>query len=132
MKSVNWFCDKLREIGERDAEPNDRGNTIYRLCHSSERYLIDFADNFTAEGWEQYDTDQDAPYFGVWLNRGSRTTLTYCEGDWCLVDCPTDQSYNLEVQNANEFYGEGRIALVIDQGGTSTEYRQDRSRFLKS
>ena len=129
MKSVNDFCRQLMENAAQPVCDNGRGNPIYRLFMPSERYLIDFADDFTAEGWEQFDTDQDANYFGVWVNPTTRQTLTYCEGDWSLVCCPDAASYNAEIQSCIDLYGEGFEFKTIDASGI-TEYRQDRSHFL--
>lgn len=133
MKKVQTMLDVIKrgKIGET-REVNERGNTVYRVFFPAERYLIDFAEDFTETGWEQFDTDQDAHYFGVWVNRRLRSTLTYAEGDWTLVECPDDAHYEAEIHDAIAFYGEGRIALVIDSDGGATEYRQDRSAFLAS
>ena len=129
MESVNKLVERLKATGEQGT--TDRGQPIWRHHWSSERYLVDFADNFTAEGWEQFDTDQDAHYFGQWVNPKTLTTLCYCEGDWSVVECADKKAYNAEIQSMIDFYGEGRIALVIDpEAKTSTEYKQDRHTFL--
>lgn len=110
---------------------NERGNTVFRWHRSDVRYLVDFADDYKAGGWVQFDTDQDAWYFGVWLSPGSLRTLTYCEGDWSLVRCPDREHYNAEVVDAIEFYGEGFFAKTIDHlTGEMTTYVQDRNEFL--
>ena len=115
---------------KQPSDVNTRGNACHRAFLPDERYIVDCAPDFSVEGWEQYDTDQDAHYFGVWVNPRKLVTLSYAEGDWTLVVCPDAEHYNAEIADANEFYGEGRIALVIDQAGGATEYRQDRERFL--
>lgn len=118
--------------GEKDSRPNERGNEIIRLYASTDRYVVDFADDFTSEGWMQFDTDQDAHYFGVWVNPSKLLKLSYAEGDWTLVVCPDAVHYNAEVEAACEFYGEGRIARVIDMDAkTITDYRQDRAEFFR-
>jgi hypothetical protein len=129
MKSVNTFCDNLKASAAQPVCDNERGNTIYRAFLPSERYRIDFADDFTAEGWLQFDTDQDAEYFGVWVNPVSFRTLTYAEGDWSIVECHDAGHYNSEVADAIRFYGEGFEFKTVGPEGI-TEYRQDRSRFL--
>lgn len=128
MKSVNDFVGSL--FADAPITTNQHGNEIRRAFLPSERYRIDFAEEFKAEGWEQFDTDQDAAYFGVWVNRSRLQTLTYAEGDWTLVTCPDWDHYAAEVGSAIEFYGEGFIAKVLDDRGTKTTYCQDRSRFL--
>lgn len=137
MKSVLEFCGKIRVHGRRDAEPNARGNTIYRIHHGSDRYPVDFCGTFKEEGWEQFDTHQDAHYFGVWVNKLYLMTLSYCEGDWCLVDCPTEAHYFAEVRDAIAFYGEGKIADVYSmpekpgQPVVHVAFHQDRQLFLE-
>lgn len=128
MKSVNAFAASL--FNDQADQWNARGNAIRRAFLPCDRYRVDFADDFTAEGWEQFDTDQDASYFGVWVNRQTLQTLTYAEGDWTLVTCPDKQRYRLEIEDAIRFYGEGYIAKVLDANGTKTTFRQDRMRFL--
>lgn len=128
---VAKFIEAMRANGKADTAPNERGNTITRMFLPSERYIIDFADDFTAEGWQQFDTDQDAHYFGVWVNRGKRLTLTYAEGDWSLVDCPTAETYRAEIESCCRFYGEGFIAKAIDvENRTVTTYVQDRAKLF--
>lgn len=131
MKHVHTMLDVIRrgKIG-KGSWVNERGNRVHTAFLPAERYLIDFADDFSSAGWEQFDTDQDAAYFGVWVNRRLRSTLTYAEGDWSLVECPDEAHYEAEIRDAIEFYGEGYIALAIDRDGGATEYRQDRSAFL--
>lgn len=131
LKSVHSWCEWIKQHGEQDSGPNVRGNVVHRLHFSSSRYPIDSADTFCAEGWEQFDTDQDAEYFGFWVNTRERLTLTYAEGDWHLVVCPTRETYLAEIQDAIRIYGEGYIAKVIDCATTEvTIFRQDRNRFL--
>lgn len=127
MSKYQYFTNPGDYAFSHDKE---HGQKVYRLFFPSERYVIDFADEFTADGWEQFDTDQDAPYFGVWVNRGRRHILTYAEGDWTLVVCPTTESYNAEIKEACDFYGKGFICKAIDhETGELTTYVQDRSRF---
>jgi len=78
--------------------------------------------------WDQYDTDQDAWYFGVWINNKTRQVLSYAEGDVTLVTCSTEESYRAEIAMMNEFYGEPPpYAVAIDvENGEVTEYRQER------
>ena len=133
MKSVNVFCDR---IFVEPGHLNERGNEVRRAFLPSERYRVDFADDFKAEGWEQFDTDQDACYFGVWVNRQRFQTLTYAEGDWTLVNCPDAAHYNAEIQDCIRFYGEGFEfkTIDVDRGAgipnLVTTYRQDREKFL--
>ncbi len=127
MQSVRGWTERLKASGSKSE--TDRGMPIWRLFRDSERYLIDFATDFTVEGWEQFDTDQDAAYFGVWVNPQTLTTLTYAEGDWSVVQCSDKAAYNAEIQSMLDFYGEGFVAKAFD-GNSWETLRQDRTAFL--
>jgi hypothetical protein len=129
MKSVNAFGDRLKTAGKPGT--TGIGSRIYRFTDGGgERYLIDFADQFTREGWMQFDTDQDASYFGVWVNPSRLSTLTFCEGDWALIESDNEELYNAEIEHMCQFYGEGFVAKSLGQDGTVTVYQQDRGAFF--
>jgi hypothetical protein len=96
---------------------NDRGNQIFNDeeadghplfavepadYHDRCRYHYDFHEGL--EGWRQYDTWQDAAYFGVWVNVARRLIFTYAEGDRSLVVCLTEESFHAELASLAEFY----------------------------
>ncbi len=121
----------LDRLHQQPLEINQSGNRLYRLFWSAERYVVDFAEDFTSLGWQQFDTDQDAWYFGVWVNPRTHQVLTYAEGDWDLVDGDGKEGYNAEIKRMIEFYGEGEVAKEIDfTTNTITIHRQDRAQFL--
>lgn len=121
----------VKRLMRNDGEPQKTGSALYRdfQC-GAERYFIDCADDFNSDGWQQYDTDQDASYFGVWVHAGKRLILTLAEGDWTLVVSPTLEAYRAEIEEMNASYGEGRIARTIDGHGNVVDYVQDREAFL--
>ena len=108
------------------AEKNERGNSVERYFLPVDRYYFDFGE---CEGWLQYDTDQDAHYFGIWVNKDKRQIITYAEGDVTTVTCPTGYDFNSEIASMNEFYAPGVSHKVIDAEGRLTIYRQDRETF---
>ena len=111
----------------QDTRTNSRGNTIHDMFMPSERYIIDFADDYKTEGWKQYDTDQDASYFGVWVNIDKRLTLTYAEGDWSLVVCADAEHLQAELDDMAQFYGPlPYCAVSYDTSGNRTEYYDAR------
>lgn len=118
-------------------EMNDRGNAIYRDEDADrmigggrrgvDRYLYDFKLCTPELGWQQFDTKQDASYFGFWVNIEKRWTFTYCEGDRSLVVCPDVEHLRAELQNAAEFYGDPPpAAIAFDMDGTRTEFYDTR------
>lgn len=114
-------------------ETNDRGNEVYRnedaeeklgIKRGDERYFYDFG---PLQSWKQYDTSQDAHYFGVWVNLEQRMTFTYCEGDRILVICPTQESLAAELVDMERFYGDPPPAwIVIDSDGKRTDVYDPR------
>jgi hypothetical protein len=116
-------------------EINDRGNAIYRGPEAdsriggrgSDRYGYDADLCATRKGWRQFDTDQDACYFGFWVNVQERKTFTYCEGDRILVECPTRQSFIEELRDAETFYGAAPPAFIcFGMNGSRAEYFDPR------
>jgi hypothetical protein len=126
----------------RDVHVNQQGNTVVYRSRSADRYLFDGDADFRTVGWLQFDTRQDASYYGVWVNPKLLRTLSYCEGDVYLVICPDAEHYNAEIRAACEFHGEGfeliacnmqaATALILggQPKGHAEVYRQDRSKFF--
>lgn len=104
---------------------NERGNTITDTFFlERSRY---YYDGSLGPAWRQYDTDQDAWYFGVWVNVTERRILTYAEGDESVVTCPSADSFRAELESMAEFHGPPPPAFkVIAEGGTLTEYYDTR------
>lgn len=123
--ALDWR--KLPKL-ETDRRTNERGNAVLDLgLHHGERYLYDFEICTPKEGWKQYDTSQDAWYFGVWVQMKERWILTYAEGDLSLVQCPTQESFQAELKSMADFYGDPPPAFkVIDADGTLTHYFDKR------
>ena len=106
-------------------EVNERGNSIYRDSDADQRvggrgqdrYFYDFG---RLQGWKQFDTQQDASYFGVWVNLAERKTFTYCEGDRTLVECPDDDHLKAELDDMVRFYGAPPPAFIAFEGDKTT------------
>jgi len=121
------MCTYVLKRIESDGNHRKRGDCdLYELFRPGERYEYDCG---LGEGWEQYDTSQDAPYFGVWVNKKTFMTLTYAEGDVTLCKCHTAEVFNNEIREMNECYSHGFIAKTFDESGV-TVYQQDRDKFF--
>jgi hypothetical protein len=82
-------------------ETNRNGCRIVREFYlHRERYHYDAA----LKGWKQYDTPQDASYFGVWTDRDSLQTLTFAEGDVTRVTAPNQAAFDAELADMDNFY----------------------------
>jgi len=112
-------------------EFNERGNRVERgFLACADRYRFDLGECSHENGWHQFDTDQDASYFGVWVHPESREIVTYAEGDVTRVTCPTEASYRAEIEDMCSFYGASPAFITISDDGAVTEYYQDRDEFL--
>jgi len=107
----------------------ENGNKISNIFRLGDRYTYDFNHCTSAKGWEQYDTDQDDWYFGVWVHKAKKLILTYAEGDLALSSCGTAKIFNLEIAAMNKFYGQGKICTVVGKDGCTT-FHQDRMEFV--
>jgi hypothetical protein len=107
---------------------NERGNQIMDLWRHTERYEFDFERCTSKKGWKQYDTREDAWYFGVWVHEKRRLILTYAEGDITIVRCKTEASYHAELRHMADFYGPPPPAFkTIDYpSGEMTEFYDTR------
>lgn len=96
----------------------------------ADRYQYDFKHCKSADGWKQYDTQQDASYFGVWVHPETRVIVTFAEGDETTVTCPTQEAFEAEIREMNEFYGSPPPACVaIGMDGSVTEYYDSDAAF---
>jgi hypothetical protein len=111
---------------------NERGNNVRGFNEPDiDRYAFDFRLCTSEDGWQQYDTDQDAWYFGNWVHAELRRIVTYCEGDVSIVDCPSEESFKAELAHMAQFYGEPPPAFIVystqDDGSvTRQEFYDER------
>ena len=54
--------------------------------NDGDRYILDFGACSSKNGFAQIDTDQDASYFGMWCNPVSLRLVSFCEGDFTIID----------------------------------------------
>ena len=90
-------CEKIATLQDTEAD------AALGMTRGGNRYGYDEA--LCPQGWEQYDTDQDAWYFGVWVNVQGRQVFTYAEGDRILEMCHTQEEFAALLRSMAEFYG---------------------------
>ena len=109
--------------------PSDSGNTVHDMGYTGieERYKFDFDLCKPEDGWHQFDTNQDASYFGIWVNVEERAVVTFADGDLSVVVCEDDDHMRAELASMVKFYGSAPPAfIVIDEDGSRTDYYTDR------
>lgn len=114
----------------KNAEPrtNERGNQVYSaFIGSRDRLHFDFNECKSEDGWKQYQTEQDASYFGMWIHIEKRMTVTYVEGDLIVVTCPSIETFRAEIEDAEKFYGPAPVSIIaIDKDGNQTHFIDER------
>lgn len=112
-----------------ETETNKLGSAVERnFFVDGDRYRYDFNVCSRKKGWQQYDTDQDAWYYGVWVHREKRTILTYAEGDEVLVTSPTEEIFQAELKALADFHGPPPPAFIVfdcDTGQRTEVYDED-------
>jgi len=100
------------------------------FSYDGSRYHFDTEVCQSSRGWHQYDTEQDAWYFGVWVNPELRAVLTYAEGDITL-EAFTPAAFARTLKRMAEFYGTPPPAFrVIDcETGQTTHVYDKRALF---
>ena len=94
---------------------------ILGLSSFGSRYGYD--STLPALGWKQYDTKEDAWYFGVWVHLEKRSTFCYAEGDRQMVVCDTEEEMREELDRMAKFYGPPPPAMIIyDENGRTEVY----------
>lgn len=117
-------------LGDPDFTNHGSQARGYRAFYlGRERYKYDFELCRRADGWCQYDTDQDAWYFGVWYHLDRRVVVTWAEGDETIVVCGTAEAFRAELKEMAEFYGgPPPMAISYDLDGTRTEFYDEEAR----
>lgn len=80
----------------------------------TDRYEFDFKTCTYANGFAQFDTKQDASYFGTWVSPSERKIVSYCEGDLTVQVADADEEFVALVRelvrwNEERDYGPARI-----------------------
>lgn len=120
----SWMKRKLKKLvgaGVIPPEYNSRGSKVTRGFMSIDRYYYDRKLK-SSEGWEQYDTTEDAWYFGVWVNVRTRKIFSYTEGDLTLVESPTQEIFIAELKHLAECYEPAQSFSTIDAEGLTRYY----------
>lgn len=90
--------------------------TVTHEFAPADRYVYDFRMCTYALGWAQFDTRQDASYYGNWVNPTSREFFSYCEGDTTHSLCETDEEFTATVRAMADWHKEQDCWLGIDPG----------------
>ena len=82
---------------------------VERSFQMEDRYLFDFKLCRIEDGWSQFDTSQDANYFGNWVNPIKLQTICYAEGDIIVTNCDSISEFKTEIEKMFEYYNDAKI-----------------------
>ncbi len=126
MRTMTGFIELALKEAPR---MNEYGNSIHHIfLMDCDRYHFDFEECSSSKGFKQYDTEQDAWYFGVWVCIEKRMTVVYAEGDLYVTTCPTPESFRQELSGMERAYGDPPpCAIGIDfENKTITKFYDER------
>mgnify|MGYP003135439696 CR=1 FL=1 len=120
---------KLIETFDMKVTTETEQETRYAgFVDNGSRYPFD--DYLMRRGFQQWDTSQDAWYFGVWVNPNSYEIVNYCEGDLYFSIYKTKAAFEAEVRRLEKFYGDPPPAFICysfnENGATRKEIIDDR------
>lgn len=84
----------------------------HEFLEDATRYDFDRALCSFAQGWAQFDTTQDASYYGCWINPTQRKFVQYAEGDLDTYTFENDAEMHLFVEGQKQ----GGRFKAIDPG----------------
>jgi hypothetical protein len=122
-KALKLLCrvKKANKAGRIPLELTVTGCRIDRSSHQADRYYYDRT--LLAQGWQQYDTEEDAWYFGIWINTEKRETFTYAEGDTSHVIAPDIEAFRAELARLYQYHPQAPAFISIDpEAGVVTHH----------
>lgn len=127
QKPRTTLADAVLAIEGSQRTTNERGNEVTTaFLEDISRDTFDSKIRRGGKGWQQWDTEHDFAYFGVWVHRGLRQVLTLAEGDISVVKCPDDEHFAAELTSMERLYGAPPAAIGIDKDGAVTKYFSSR------
>lgn len=85
-------------------------NTEREFCPTASRYVYD-SKYCVSKGWAQFDTKEDAPYYGQWVNPFELKFASYCEGDLSVTTCDAQDEFVAYIQSIADWHGNGFIGI---------------------
>lgn len=76
-----------------------------------DRYVFDFNECSSANGFAQVDTRQDASYYGNWINPSQKKFVTFAEGDITRITFDTTEEMVEYMQSFKDNDGLGFIGI---------------------
>jgi len=110
---ITWVTTFKNLDGTRQ-RTTEHGVTVYENQLGENRYEFDSL--CTAEsGWQQFDTKEDASWFGIWAHKEEHLVVIYAEGDAEVHQFPDENAWKAQLKTMREQYGPPpHQATIID------------------
>lgn len=89
---------------------------IDRIHIDADRYLFDFKLCQYAQGWAQWNTTQDASYYGTWINPFRLAIVNYAEGDVTVTKCVSEAEFKAAARETAAWHRAAGYSANIDPG----------------
>ena len=113
---------QIHEVNFNSTEESENGTVRRTFVMGISRYTFDGWVCTKARGWTQYDTDQDASYFGIWVHRDNLEVVTFAEDDLTYFKARDAEAFALEIEGMNAFYTPAPAFTTIDADGRLTRH----------
>lgn len=88
---LSEIISKVSKIWEEKVAFDEKITKVTATLWNADRYMFDI---FLLKRWFfQWDTDQDAPYYGSWINIKERIYVEYAEWDFYAVFWHKDEDF---------------------------------------
>jgi hypothetical protein len=88
------------------------------FLEGGDRYKFDLELCPASRGWAQWDTTQDASYYGTWVNPFRLTIVNFAEGDVTITRCETEAEFKDEARKLADWARNAQMKPAIDPGFT--------------
>ncbi|WP_236664237.1 hypothetical protein [Aeromonas hydrophila] len=88
------------------------GCRIDRGSHQADRYYYDRT--LLVQGWQQYDSEEDAWFFGIWSDTEKLEAFTYAEGDTNHVIAQNVETFRAELARLYQYYPQALAFISIN------------------
>ena len=112
----------IHEVNFDRIEESENVTQSHKFVMGVSRYLFDGSVCTKARGWTQYDTDQDASYFGIWVHHDNLGVVTFAEGDLTYFKARDADAFAAEIEGMNAFYKPAPAFTTIDADGRLTRH----------
>lgn len=112
---------KAHKAGRIQLELTVIGCQIDRGSHQADRYYYDRT--LLAQSWQQYDTEEGAWYYGIWIHTEKLETFIYAEGDTSHVIAPNVEAFRAELARLYQYHPQAPAFISIDpEAGVVTHH----------